>query len=73
MGEFIHIIINENKWRDNERAQELIAVCPVNIFVEKEGRLAVNTDNEDECILCELCLQTCPNGAITIDKLYEKG
>ena len=72
MGEFIRIIINQNKCSDIERAQELIAVCPVNIFVEKEGQPAVNAENEDECILCEQCLQTCPEGAITIHKLYEQ-
>ena len=71
MGEFIRIIINQNECGDNELAQKLIAVCPVSIFEEKERRPAVNTENEDECTLCELCLQHCPDGAITIEKLYE--
>jgi NAD-dependent dihydropyrimidine dehydrogenase PreA subunit len=26
--------------------------------------------NEDECILCDLCLQRCPTDAIAIHKLY---
>ncbi len=71
MGEFIRIIIDQSKCGDKKMAQKLAAVCPVNIFLEKKGRLIINTGNEDECTLCELCRQICPESAITIDKLYE--
>ena len=72
MGEFIRITIDQNECKDNALAQKLIAVCPVSIFEEKEGRPAVNAENEDECTLCELCLQHAPEGAITIEKLYDR-
>ena len=72
MGEFIRIIIDQNKCGDIALAQKLMSVCPVNIFEDKKGRPAVNAENEDECTLCELCLQLCPEGGITIVKLYEK-
>jgi len=46
------------------------AVCPVNIFADRDGVLAVVPEREDECTLCELCLDAAPPGAIHIHKLY---
>lgn len=71
MGEFIRIIIDQDKCEDIAQSQEWVDVCPVNIFKVREGRLTVIAENEDECTLCELCLESCPEGAITIQKLYE--
>ena len=71
MGEFIRIIIDQDKCGDLVESQKWVDVCPVNIFKAQEGRLSVSAENEDECTLCELCLESCPEGAITIQKLYE--
>ncbi|MBI5878853.1 MAG: hypothetical protein HZB53_14475 [Chloroflexi bacterium] len=46
------------------------AVCPVNIFADQAGALVVVPEREDECTLCELCLDAAPPGAIRIHKLY---
>jgi NAD-dependent dihydropyrimidine dehydrogenase PreA subunit len=47
-----------------------ISVCPVSIFEGRNGLAAVVAAQEDECILCDLCLERCPTDAIAIHKLY---
>lgn len=47
-----------------------VRVCPVSIFQKNCGKPEVVEKNLDECILCELCLQSCDPGAISIRKLY---
>jgi NAD-dependent dihydropyrimidine dehydrogenase PreA subunit len=71
MGEFIRIIINQDKCEDIVQTRKWVTVCPVNIFEVRKDKPVVIAENEDECTLCELCLQSCPEGAITIEKLYE--
>jgi len=68
MGMFIKIHVDEA--RLGEKAAAVAQVCPVKIFEWKEGRLAVLEAEEDECTLCELCLERCPAGGIRIEKLY---
>ncbi|MEW6270517.1 MAG: ferredoxin family protein [Thermodesulfobacteriota bacterium] len=53
-------------------AAKLVEVCPVNIFAPgaKEGTVTTVEDNLDECTLCELCMQACPDG-VKVVKLYE--
>lgn len=48
----------------------LVTICPVNIFTLRGGRVAVRDERQDECTLCELCLQAAPTGSIHIHKLY---
>jgi NAD-dependent dihydropyrimidine dehydrogenase PreA subunit len=48
-----------------------VRVCPVGIFQKDGDKPAVVDKNLDECILCDLCLQSCKPKAITIRKLYE--
>jgi len=33
--------------------------------------VTVVTENEDECVLCGLCLDASPEGAVTVTKLYD--
>jgi len=55
-----------------ETARKLVEVCPVNIFeLAPEGGARVVPENEDECVLCDLCLQASPPGGLRIVKLYE--
>jgi NAD-dependent dihydropyrimidine dehydrogenase PreA subunit len=53
-------------------AQKLVEVCPVKIFAPSHGENAVTTveSNLDECTLCDLCMQACPDG-VKVVKLYE--
>jgi len=43
----------------------------VDIFARTEGSTAqVVSENEDECILCRLCVDRCPVKAVSLVKLY---
>ncbi len=48
----------------------LATLCPVNIFELRDGRVTIRADRQDECTLCELCLQAAPPGSVRIHKLY---
>lgn len=69
VGVFIQITVNES-WMTPEVVQSMASLCPVDIFDRDGERLTVRTDQEDECTLCELCLNVAPVGAITIHKTY---
>lgn len=71
-GVFIDVEIDESIRNDAELAAKLTEVCPVDIFTTGEGG-TVDTvaENLDECVLCNLCVEASPAGAIRIVKLYE--
>jgi NAD-dependent dihydropyrimidine dehydrogenase PreA subunit len=71
MGIFIEIEIDHEKCLGPEKSGECARVCPVNIFAVQDGKVAVVKQNEDECILCNLCLDKCQAAAIAIRKLYK--
>ncbi len=71
MGIFIQVGIDRGKCLGPEKSGECVRVCPVNIFEVREGATAVRAEQEDECILCNLCLDKCKGSAISIKKLYE--
>ena len=71
MSEFIKVGIDFSKCAGISKCGGCVKVCPVNIFGKKEDNPSVNEDNEDECTLCDLCIQACTPEAITITKLYE--
>jgi NAD-dependent dihydropyrimidine dehydrogenase PreA subunit len=48
-------------------------VCPVDIYAAPNGRVEVVEPNLDECILCGLCLEVGPAGAVRVIKLYDNG
>ena len=69
---FIRVEIDPAAASDRELAKKLAEVCPVNIFdLDADGKAVVVTDNEDECVLCDLCVQAAPPGQVRIVKLYE--
>jgi NAD-dependent dihydropyrimidine dehydrogenase PreA subunit len=70
MGVFIAVHVSEERCREGQPCTACVTVCPVNIFEGRGGLAGVMGENEDECILCDLCLQTCPTNAIAIHKLY---
>lgn len=70
MGEFIKVTIDYEKCGTIEEIKKWAGVCPVNIFEIKENKAVVKPENEDECTLCNLCLDNCTSGAVTISKLY---
>ena len=69
---FIRVEIDPEAAGDRELAKKLVEVCPVNIFdVDGDGKAVVVAENEDECVLCDLCVQAAPAGQVRIVKLYE--
>jgi len=69
---FIRVEIDREAAADRELAKKLAEVCPVNIFdLDADGKAVVVAENEDECVLCDLCVQAAPAGQVNIVKLYE--
>jgi NAD-dependent dihydropyrimidine dehydrogenase PreA subunit len=69
---FVHLEADDDAATDTALAKQLVEVCPVNIFAQDErGHCVVVEENEDECVLCELCVQTAPPGKVRIIRLYE--
>ena len=69
MGVFIQIEVNA-AGLDATAAQQIVSACPVEIFAVDDDRLLVRPEREDECTLCELCLDLAPAGSLVIRKLY---
>jgi NAD-dependent dihydropyrimidine dehydrogenase PreA subunit len=69
-GTFIDVEIESTAAADIELAKKLEGVCPVDIFKAGESGIELVEDNLDECVLCELCINAAPPGAIKILKLY---
>ena len=70
-SEFIRVDVDLNACAGLAKCGGCVRVCPVGIFHRNGDQPAVIDKNQDECILCELCLQACTPGAIAIRKLYE--
>ena len=56
---------------DATLAKRLEEVCPVDIFSSEAGRVTIVEANLDECVLCRLCLDAAPDGAVRIVKRYD--
>ena len=72
-GLFIDVVVDESVAGDAELAQKLEDACPVDIFANEHGRVTVVEENLDECVLCELCVNAAPPGAVRVVKLYDEG
>jgi len=71
-GVFIAIEVDDAAAADAEIARKLAEVCPVDIFAtDEESTLKLVDENLDECVLCRLCLDASPEGAVTVIKLYD--
>jgi NAD-dependent dihydropyrimidine dehydrogenase PreA subunit len=69
-GTFIDVQVDAAAGADPELARKLEGVCPVDIFKASEAGVQIVEDNLDECVLCELCINAAPAGAIRVVKLY---
>ena len=69
---FIGVEVDDAAAADSALAATLAEVCPVDIFAVGEGgELRIVEDNLDECVLCELCVNAAPPGAVRVVKLYD--
>ena len=70
-GEFIDVELTDEARNDAELARKLEEACPVDIYRAANGHTEVVEENLDECVLCELCIQAAPAGAVRVLKLYD--
>jgi len=71
MGVFIQIDVHQNDI-PFQTAEQIVSLCPVEIFMISDLRLGLQPDREDECTLCELCLNAAPAGSLVIRKNYKE-
>lgn len=70
MSMFVRVEVDPKT--DAALAKKLVEVCPVNIFaLSPQGHARIAEENQDECTLCDLCLQAVPGGGVRVIKLYE--
>ena len=70
-GLFIDVEVDPSVENDPELAAKLEEVCPVDIFADGGGKVTVVRENLDECVLCNLCVEAAPPGAVVVKKLYD--
>jgi NAD-dependent dihydropyrimidine dehydrogenase PreA subunit len=70
-GIFIRVEVEASVREDAELARKLEEACPVDIFAAADGRVEIVDENLDECVLCELCLDAAPPGAVRVVKRYD--
>jgi len=70
---FIDVEVAPSVAGDPGLAAKLAEVCPVDIFRAGEHGIEIVEENLDECVLCELCLNASPSGAIRVVRLYDGG
>jgi NAD-dependent dihydropyrimidine dehydrogenase PreA subunit len=71
-GLFIDVQVEPAGAKDAALAKKLAEVCPVNIFRAGSAGVEIVESNLDECVLCDLCVQAAPPGAVRIVKRYEE-
>ena len=72
-GVFIRVEVADSARADAELARRLEEACPVDIFAASDEGVEIVRANLDECVLCELCLDAAPPGAVRVVKLYDGG
>jgi|Deesub1362A_J573_1020465.scaffolds.fasta_scaffold00017_230 NAD-dependent dihydropyrimidine dehydrogenase PreA subunit len=65
MGLFISVLVDKGRCNLCKKCQ----ICPVDIFKFDND---IQVVDEDECLLCNACIEACETGAITIQKEYGK-
>jgi NAD-dependent dihydropyrimidine dehydrogenase PreA subunit len=68
---FIDVEVDASIAGDAELAKKLEEVCPVDIFAATDSGVKIVEENLDECVLCNLCVDAAPDGAVSVVKLYE--
>jgi NAD-dependent dihydropyrimidine dehydrogenase PreA subunit len=70
-GIFIDVEVSDEIRDDPEMAAKLEEVCPVDIYANDDGTVAIVRENLDECVLCNLCVEAAPPGGVVVKKLYD--
>jgi NAD-dependent dihydropyrimidine dehydrogenase PreA subunit len=69
---FIDVEVDASVAGDAALARKLEEVCPVDIFAATDSGAEIVARNLDECVLCNLCVDAAPDGAVRVVKLYEQ-
>jgi NAD-dependent dihydropyrimidine dehydrogenase PreA subunit len=72
-GVFIGVEVEDSVSGDGELARRLEEACPVDIYAAGDSGVQIVDENLDECVLCGLCLDASPDGAVKVIKLYDGG
>ena len=70
-GIFIDVEVSDEIRNDPDLAAKLEEVCPVDIYANDDGKIAIVRENLDECVLCNLCVEAAPPGGVVVKKLYD--
>jgi NAD-dependent dihydropyrimidine dehydrogenase PreA subunit len=73
---FIGVEVDDAVAQDTAVATKLAEVCPVDIYAMSSHpprHTVLVEENLDECVLCGLCLDAAPDGAVRVLKLYDGG
>ena len=70
---FIAVEVDDSIAHDRELAVKLAEICPVDIFRAGQDGVEIVTENLDECVLCQLCMNVAPKGTVRIIKRYDGG
>jgi NAD-dependent dihydropyrimidine dehydrogenase PreA subunit len=70
-GVFIAVEVDDSVSADAELAAKLEEACPVDIYAATPQGVEIVQENLDECVLCGLCLDASPPGAVKVIKLYD--
>ena len=70
-GIFIDVEVEPGVAGDADLARKVEEVCPVDIFAVVDGGVGIVREHLDECVLCELCIEAAPPGAVRVRKLYD--
>jgi NAD-dependent dihydropyrimidine dehydrogenase PreA subunit len=70
-GLFVRVEVADSIRSDADAATRLQEACPVDIYANEGGTVAVVEENLDECVLCALCLRATPPGAVRVIKRYD--
>jgi NAD-dependent dihydropyrimidine dehydrogenase PreA subunit len=68
---FIGVEVDDAVAGDPAVAAKLAEVCPVDIYAVDHGHVVLVEENLDECVLCGLCLDAAPQGAVQVLRLYD--
>jgi NAD-dependent dihydropyrimidine dehydrogenase PreA subunit len=68
---FIDVEVEDSVKGDAELAKKLEEVCPVDIFTATDSGVEIVAKNLDECVLCNLCVDAAPAGAVRVIRLYD--
>jgi NAD-dependent dihydropyrimidine dehydrogenase PreA subunit len=68
---FIDVEVDDSIRNDAALAAKLEEVCPVDIYKDAGGTVEIVAENCDECVLCKLCIEASPPGAVHVKKLYD--